>query len=114
VGETHLSIPPGAVVDLQIGSGTGEVHLDIADGAVVTARVRGGIGEMKVRLPQTAAARVEYSAGIGGAHVNSRLHRVKGGDGWNQSGVWQTSDYDTADDKILITFEGGIGGLDIR
>jgi hypothetical protein len=114
VGETHLAIPPGAVVDLQASSGTGEVHLDIAEGAVVTARVHGGIGEMQVRLPQTAAARVEYTAGIGGASVNPRLYRVKGSEGWNQSGVWQTSDYDTADDKILIIFEGGVGSLKVR
>lgn len=113
VGEMHINVPVGAVVDLQASSGTGEVHLDIADGALVTAHVRGGIGEMKVRLPQNTAARIEYKSGLGGANVTSRLTRVSSSDGWNQSGVWQTPDYDTADSKILIKYEGGIGGLKV-
>lgn len=113
VGEMHINVPAGAVVDLQANSGTGEVHLDIADGALVTAHVRGGIGEMRVRLPQNTAARVEYRSGIGGANVSSRLTRVSTSEGWGQNGVWQTEDYETATSKILIKYEGGIGGLKV-
>jgi hypothetical protein len=113
IGETHISIPSGANVDLQASAGTGEVQLDIADGAVVTAHVRGGIGEMNVRLPQNAAARIEYRAGIGGANLPARFNRVSGGDSWQPSGIWQTPDYDTAARKIFIKFEGGVGGLKV-
>jgi hypothetical protein len=114
VGEMHLDVPPGATIDLQANAGTGEIALDIADGAVVTANVRGGIGEMKVRLPQSAAARIEYRSGIGGANVPSHFTRISSiGDAWNQGGVWQTPNYDTAEHKILIHFEGGIGGLKV-
>jgi hypothetical protein len=112
VGEMHLTVPSGATVDLQVSCGTGVVHLDIADGAVVTGNVRGGIGEMNVRLPQSAAARIEYRSGIGGANVPARFNRVGSGDNW-QGGTWQTPDYDTAERKTLIHFEGGIGGLKV-
>lgn len=114
VGQTNISVPPGAAVDIRIGAGTGEVNLNIAEGADVTAAIKGGVGAVNVRLPQTAGARVEYTAGIGGAHVAPWLTRIKGGDGWNQSGVWQSPDYDTAEQKVYIRFEGGVGGLNIR
>jgi hypothetical protein len=114
VGETNLSVPTGATVDMRIGAGTGEINLDIAEGADVTANIRGGVGAVNVRLPQNAGARVEYTSGIGGAHISSRLSRIKGGEGWNQSGVWQSPDYDTAERKVYIRFEGGVGGLNVR
>lgn len=114
VGQTNLSVPPGATVDMRIGAGTGEINLDIAEGADVTANIRGGVGAVNIRLPQTAGARVEYTSGIGGANVSPRLTRIKGGEGWNQSGVWQSPDYDTAEQKVYIRFEGGVGGLTVR
>lgn len=114
VGQTNLTIPSGAVIELNMGAGTGEINLDIGADTDVTARIRGGVGAVNVRLAETTAARVEYSPGLGGAHVNSRLYRVKGGDGWNQGGIWQTSDYDTADHKVYIRFDGGVGGLNVR
>lgn len=114
VGQTNLSVPPGALVDMRVGAGTGEINLDIADGADVTAHIRGGVGAVNVRLPQNAGARVEYTSGIGGAHISPRLNRVKGSEGWNQSGVWQSPDYDTAEQKVYIRFEGGVGGLNVH
>jgi hypothetical protein len=68
---------------------------------------------MKVRLPQKHGGACGISFRVGWASVSPRLTQVSSSEGWNQSGAWQTSDHATATSKILIKYEGGVGGLKV-
>ena len=116
VGRTSISVPSGAFIDLNVSSGAGEVNLDINEGAAVNARINGGVGACNIRVPGDAGVRLEARTGLGSINAGARLQRIsgRGGDFWDQGGVWQTSNYDGVDRKILIRFDGGVGALNVR
>lgn len=115
VGQSNLNLPSGADVDLNVSSGAGEINLDIADGAVVKARISGGVGQTNIRVAPDAAVRLEARTGIGSISA-PRLTRMSasGGDFWDKGGVWQTANFEGAERKIVIRFDGGVGALNLR
>ena len=115
VGRSDIIVPADATVEMALRMGTGEINLDIGEGAAVTATINGGVGALNLRLPAGAAARIEGKAGIGDMSVPAHFVRLSGGgDFLSQSGVWQTADYETAERRINIRYEGGIGALNVR
>ncbi len=115
VGQSNINVPSGADVDLNVSSGAGEINLDIETNATVKARVSGGVGQTNIHVPANSAVRLEARMGIGSIKTSSRFTRMSGGgDFWDKGGVWQTANYDDADQKIVIRFEGGIGDLNVR
>lgn len=115
VGKSDVTIPAGASVELALRLGTGEINLEIGEGAAVTATINGGVGALNLTLPAGAAARIEGKAGIGDISVPAHFARVSGGgDFLGKSGVWQTANYETAERRISIRYEGGIGALNVR
>jgi predicted membrane protein len=115
VGEFDVRVPAGATVDLDVRAGTGEVDLDIGAGAAVNAIIKGGVGEFKVRVPAGAAVRVEATLGLGDVQLPPNFTRLSGENAmFSQQGVWQTADYDAAERKITLKFEGGVGGLRVK
>jgi hypothetical protein len=116
VGRSSISVPSGADVDLNVSSGAGEVNLDISEGAALNARISGGVGQCNVSVPANGAVRLEARTGIGSINAGARLQRVSasGGDFWDKGGVWQTANYEGAERKIVIRFDGGVGALNVR
>lgn len=115
VGAFSVRIAPNASVDLQLRAGTGEINLDVGDNAELRAEIKGGIGETNLRLPYGAAVRVETRMGLGQVNVPSAFSKISGSNsGIGGSGVWQSPNYDMAERKIDIRFDGGIGELNIR
>lgn len=116
VGRSTISVPSGADIDLNVSSGAGEVNLDIGEGAAVNARISGGVGQCNVSVPADAAVRLEARTGIGSINAGARLQRLSasGGEFWDKGGVWETANYETAERKIVIHFEGGVGALNVR
>ena len=116
VGQSNLTVPGGAEIDLNIASGAGEINLDIASGAAVKARINGGVGQTNINVAPDAAVRLEARTGIGSIKAASRFARVSGGSGdfFDKGGVWQTANYETAEQKIVIRFDGGVGELNVR
>ena len=116
VGQSNLTVPSGADVDLNISSGAGEVNLDIDSGASVKAKINGGVGQTNINLAADTAVRLEARTGIGSIRTSSRFSRVSGGSGdfFDKGGVWQTANYETAEQKIVIRFDGGVGELNVR
>ncbi len=116
VGQSNLTVPGGADIDLNVSSGAGEINLDIGSGAAVKARINGGVGQTNINIAADAAVRLEARTGIGSIHTSPRFSRVSGssGDFWDKGGVWQTANYETAEQKIVIRFDGGVGELNVR
>lgn len=101
----------------KIRVGTGEFKFDIEQNANISTEIRGGLGAFHVSIPADAEVKLEARMGIGDIKVPPRMAQVGADDGSNpvgQRGVWQTVGYDTAERKITITFEGGVGELQIQ
>lgn len=117
VGSFNVRVPAGTSTDLYIHTGTGEVDLTIEDGAAVNATIKGGVGQCDVKIPAGAAARVHASMGLGEVNLPPQFVRVSGEGSFGimgTEGTWETAGYATAERKITITYEGGVGELVVR
>jgi hypothetical protein len=114
-GALNVTIDDGANINLHANNGTGPTVITVGSGAALEARITGGIGRCEINLPSGAAVMVKAAMGMGKIEVPPRLVRVKGGSDFiASSGTWQTNDYDGAEQKITIKYDGGLGGLRIN
>lgn len=116
VGEMNVTLPARAAhLAAEVRVGVGKLDLTIPSGTSVEATVKGGVGETNITLPMETAARVEASSGVGELKVTSRLQKISGTEsGISPRGVWETPDFESAERKIVIHFDGGIGALRVR
>lgn len=112
VGATTLILPEGTY-DASVNIGVGELSIRLVEGAVTTLDLNGGVGGVVLDLPDDAPIRVETHGGLGGVDSTGFLERV---DGDNDNGIWESASYAeaSAGERIVITYNGGVGGLDIR
>lgn len=117
VGEYTVTLADNANTDLRVTTGTGQATVKIGQGSDVSATIQGGVGQTDIHIPQGAAVRIKAQMGLGDISAPARFVRTKGESGFGpvaKVGVWETAGYDTAERRITITFQGGVGGLTIR
>jgi len=116
VGKVHIVLPAtGDFYEVHINAGVGEFSVEIEEGANLELVLDGGIGEFRVEVPVGAAMRLEANPGIGSVSVPEWLRQASGGPGSaGANGVWETEDFESAESRILIRYDGGIGGLVVR
>lgn len=115
IGELSVRVPANTSLDLNLRAGTGQINLEIGDNAQLRADVKGGVGETNIRLPYGAAVRVEARMGLGSVNVPNSFTRLSGSNSAiGGNGVWQSPNYDTAERRILISFDGGVGELNVK
>lgn len=114
VGRSQITVPDNTDLELQIHAGTGETNLEVGVGSSVQAQMRGGVGGFNLRIPADAAVRLEVRSGIGGVRVPSRFIRTSAQDEFlGKGGVWETPGFDSAEHKIAVRYEMGVGGLEV-
>lgn len=102
--------------DVRVSSGTGGGTINLQNGTSVNLDINSGTGGFTVDVPDEAAVRVIARTGVGGITVPSSYKRLDGKDDnfVGENGTWETSGFDSAEQKIVINFEGGTGGLTVR
>jgi hypothetical protein len=114
---THLQIDAGAGVTtldlarlrltrLTVNTGVGQTTIMLPRQGRLEARINGGIGQTTITIPAGIAARIEANTGIGQVHVNGNFER--------QDRYYTSPGYATADQRIDINVDGGIGGITIQ
>ena len=116
VGQTELILPAqDGVYAVRVDSGVGELSVEIEDGAAVDLTIDGGVGNITIDVPQTAGVSVRADLGVGSISVPGGFETISGGaSGIGNSGTWESENYATADYKIEIDFDGGVGSLTIK
>jgi hypothetical protein len=94
---------------LDVGSGTIELVLPAR---TFEARIDGGSGGLTIVLPQKVGARVTLDAGSGGFHPAERFRMVSGER--DDDSVWETRDWQNADQRIEFRIDQGSGRISIR
>lgn len=116
-GAVTVSLPAQAdSYNAILSTGTGSADIVIPDGAALNLRISSGTGGVEIDVPDDAAIRLTGSVGTGDIAVPSWLRRVSGEESSfiGDDGVWETQDFSSADQQIVIQFSGGTGGLNLR
>jgi hypothetical protein len=95
------------VTDLKLETGASETELTLPASAGFTrARIKAGAAEVRVRVPEGVAARIKATGGLADIQVDSsRFPR--------QGDVYRSASYDSAEHKVEIDAEAGVGALKI-
>jgi hypothetical protein len=117
VGEMNITLPAQSNYETHLQIGVGELNVTVPPGAAVQAAIKGGVGECNLRLPADAAVRLRARTGIGDINLPKHFQRLSNGDdslGISKSGIWETSNFGSAANPIIIDYEGGVGELNVR
>jgi hypothetical protein len=117
VGDFRITLPAtGKTYDVYINGGVGAFEFILEQGAAVNLTIDGDVGEFVIDVPADAAVRVDADVDVGNINIPSNLIRLSSGDDdlVGESGIWETPGFDEADAKIVIVFNGGVGGLNVR
>lgn len=108
-GTVDLDMLDLRVTDLTIDGGVGTVTLTMPARAGHTrARVEGGVGTVLIRIPEGVAAQIEVEGGLGSINVNRNRFTQVGDHAYRSPG------YDTAENKLDLFVEGGVGTVTVN
>lgn len=95
---TDLDIDTGASsTELTLPANAGNTHVDIDTGA----------SSLKVNIPSGVAASIRVKSGIASVNVNPRFSRLDGG-------LYQSTDYSTAANRVDMTIDAGVGSIEVN
>lgn len=107
VGESELKLHDLRLERLDVQSGVGQVRIELPGQGQYSARIQGGVGQIEVKLPQGVGVRLTARAGIGGVETPSDL--ISQG-----QGHYESENYATAENRIDLEVQGGIGRVQIQ
>lgn len=112
-GTINLDLPRTVrTYDVQIMGGVGETKIYIPDGAALNMQINGGIGGVTIDVPRDAAVRVEVTGGLKSVDMPPYFDQLRQDKGPN--GIWETPNFDSAEKRVIIEYEGGLGQLTIN
>jgi hypothetical protein len=115
-GAVSMNLPPSQQpYTVEVSSASGAVAINMTAANALTARIDSGSGAIDIRVPSSAALRVEVqNGGSGSVNLPSGLDKIQG-DADEDEGVWETSGYGSAQNKIEIILEDvGSGSVNIH
>ena len=107
VGRATLDLSALNISSIKLDAGVGSVVVTTPKSIATTMKVNGGVGSVSIAIPQDVAARIHINGGLGGANIDQGRF-AKMGD------VYQSANYATAENKIDIEVDGGLGSISIR
>jgi cell wall-active antibiotic response 4TMS protein YvqF len=108
-GNIDISLPEHAA-DLRVKARTGGGNISIELGDAITGsntvEANSGAGNVVVEIPSGIPVRVDASTGLGKVRMEPRFSKIG-------AHMYQSSDYEDADDKLDITLHSGAGNVSV-
>lgn len=121
--ELNRDIP----IDLEVNTGVGRSILDLTQLNLTRLKINGGVGQVSVKLPERGRFAVEIDGGVGeitliippGPGARIQVDRGLGdiqvdGDFVRRDQEYTSRNYGTAENRVEIQVDGGIGRIAIR
>ncbi len=109
-GNLDVVLPDNAAnLNIAAKTGAGNVTVEIGSGlsGSSTVNAHSGAGNVTVLVPSGIAAKIHASSGLGKALVDSRFSKI-------DKTTYQSSDYDSAANKVEITIDSGAGNVSVN
>lgn len=103
VGQSLLDLRGLEISRLDVNIGIGEVVIYLPESGDFSANISGGIGKLTVNVPSNMAVRLNVDNGLGNTRISGIFNQ--------QDGTYFTGDYFSAEDKIDLNIDGGIGEI---
>jgi len=106
--ESKMDFSTTQVKDIRLKTGASSTELVLPSNAgQVYVKVEAGVASVKIQVPQGVAARIRDKSGLTTLNIDrNRFPR--------QKGVFESPDYDTAQNKVEIDVQTVVGSIDIR
>ena len=105
--ENHLNLADLQVTELRVEVGASSTQVTLPSHAGQTkATLKSGAAAMKVEVPQGVAARIFVQSGLASISINPRRFPQMGN-------TYQSPDYDSAQNRVEISVETGVGSVEI-
>ncbi len=105
--EARLNLTDLKVSELTVETGASSTDVQLPQNAGFTrVVVKSGAADIKLHVPQGVAASIRESSGLSGIKVDTNRFIQNGH-------TYQSADYDTAVNKVEISYEGGVGSVNI-
>jgi hypothetical protein len=111
-GSCNLDLGGLNVSELRLNVGSGAVELLLPSASDFQAQVNGGSGALSITVPAGVGARVDLTSGSGAFIAGQRFHLVSGQQ--RGSGVWESSNWNSAAHKIEMRIDQGSGEISIQ
>ena len=106
--DAHLDLTALLVKNISLQTGASSTNLKLPAAAGTTyLKVEAGAASIDIQVPEGVAARVETSAGLASINVDQTRFPKQGG-------VYQSVDYEKAENKVDIRIETGVSSIDIH
>jgi hypothetical protein len=106
--ETHLDFTDLQIKDLVLKTGASSTEIKLPAKAGTTHfKVEAGAASLVILVPDGVAARVNTEAGLASISVDQNRFPKQGG-------IYQSADFETADNKIDMRIETGMASIEIR
>jgi len=109
-GNLDVVLPDNAAnLSITARTGAGNVTVEIGSGITGSniVNANSGAGNVVVRIPSGVAARIHATTGLGKATVDPRF-------GKTEDNTYQSSDFDSAANKVEITVHSGAGNVSVN
>jgi Cell wall-active antibiotics response 4TMS YvqF/Domain of unknown function (DUF5668) len=106
VGNAKLDLDRLHLTALEVNTGVGQTLITLPGHGNFTAQIDGGVGQVLVLIPADMAARISADAGIGSVQVEGEYQQ--------NEHLYISPDYESADERIDLTVNGGIGAITVR
>lgn len=105
--EAELDFSPFKIEELKMGVGASDVEVKIGDKNEITnIEVAAGVSDFELNIPKESGCRIKIESGF--ASKDFEDFEDLG------VGVYQTSNFNSAENKIMIDFEAGIADIDVN
>jgi hypothetical protein len=115
-GSSTVEVAGGAKIDAKIDVNSGSFKLTFDGDAEADLDIDGGSGSTRINVPDGAGVRIIVrDNGSGSVRVPEGYTLVsEGGDDDDDTGTWESDNYDDAEYVIEIKYEGGSGSFTLR
>lgn len=105
-GKADFDLSPYKVEKLKVTTGVTETDIKLGDRVKdMNVEVESGLTSIEFQVPEKSGCRIKIDGGLNNKHFESF---VKVGD------YWETPNYANANNKIMITFSGGLQELTVK
>lgn len=107
-GETLADLRELRVTELELSTGASSTELTLpAHAGQTRAQIHGGAASVVIHIPEGVAARIYYQGGVSSFNVDTvRFPR--------QDRYYQSPNYETAEHRVDLSVEMGVGSVEIR